>query len=119
MEKGDFVIWSNMLPHAGGVNCLKDHWRLHTYVRYLPLNGDAVDKDSRRENLTYKDVVKKSVTTGLRPERFSTGNSVQHGGGEKNVEEEDYLKNPPKFSELGKKLTGQLEWEEEEKKKKK
>ena len=27
MEKGDFVIWNNNLPHNGGVNTLPDKWR--------------------------------------------------------------------------------------------
>ena len=32
MDKGDFVIWSSNIPHSGGVNTLKDHWRFFFYI---------------------------------------------------------------------------------------
>jgi len=39
MKKGDFVIWNSNLPHTGGNNLLKNHWRLHAFVRFLALDG--------------------------------------------------------------------------------
>eukprot|EP01091_Cochliopodium_minus_P018659 TRINITY_DN762_c0_g1_i1.p1 TRINITY_DN762_c0_g1~~TRINITY_DN762_c0_g1_i1.p1 ORF type:complete len:328 (-),score=95.37 TRINITY_DN762_c0_g1_i1:49-957(-) len=106
MNKGDFVVWSSNLPHAGGVNTLRKHWRLHTYVRFVPLEGNRVDKILLAEHKDYKNVVKKSVTTGIRPEKFSTGNVVSHGGGSTEVEKQEFLNDPPIFTELGKKIFG-------------
>lgn len=77
--------------------------RLHTYVRFVPLEG--FDKHTLQISKNYKEVVKESVTLGLRPEKYSTGNSVKSRG-ERTIEQEDFLKNPPIITELGKKIFG-------------
>eukprot|EP01114_Cavostelium_apophysatum_P024422 TRINITY_DN9558_c0_g1_i1.p1 TRINITY_DN9558_c0_g1~~TRINITY_DN9558_c0_g1_i1.p1 ORF type:complete len:237 (+),score=35.53 TRINITY_DN9558_c0_g1_i1:452-1162(+) len=106
MEQGDFVIWNSNLPHNGGKNTLKNHWRLHAYVRFVALDGPYVDKKTAKWNADYKQVVCKSMKTGIKPTHYSTGNTVKTNGG---ADQEVPYHTVPKLTWLGERLFG-VKW---------
>jgi len=109
MKRGDIVIWYNFLPHSGGFNCNPEKWRLHTYVRFQALDGPCITNEDRDVNYIYLDSVKKAVETGIRPNRFSTGNVIKGIKDPKDIEQKDY--EMPQLTELGQRVLGVTPWE--------
>eukprot|EP01120_Amphizonella_sp_Union-15-10_P006976 TRINITY_DN2308_c0_g1_i1.p1 TRINITY_DN2308_c0_g1~~TRINITY_DN2308_c0_g1_i1.p1 ORF type:complete len:341 (+),score=64.33 TRINITY_DN2308_c0_g1_i1:55-1077(+) len=66
MEQGDFLVWSNRLPHANAINST-NKWRIQCYVRFVP--------DIPKYN-KYRKEVAKCAKTGNKPAYYSTENSV-------------------------------------------
>jgi len=108
MEQGDFIIWNNNLPHNGGANTLKNHWRLHAYVRYLPLEGSCTCPSLVHQHKQYQKMVKRCMRTGEKPSHFATLNPVRANAQSFQLEV-DYHNSPP-LSLLEKKLFGNIEW---------
>jgi hypothetical protein len=98
MEKGDFIIWSNRLPHTAMAN-QTDQWRIHCYIRYLPAALHPV----------YRDEVAQAVCSGRKPLLFSTGNATDRN----NMDIEVGIHKMPKLSELGQRLLGLAPWPSE------
>jgi hypothetical protein len=97
MKRGDFLIWSSRLPHGNAMN-VSNKWRIQCFVRYISADEDHTSM--------YRSDVRKSVETGLKPNIFSTGNSVPQQNKEWEV---PYHKEVP-LTELGKKLFGFEPW---------
>jgi len=107
LEQGDMVIWSNMLPHNGGINCLPDHWRLHAYVRFLALDGPCVLPHEATRHRKYQREILESMRSGKRPEYYSTGNAAK-ARSPPTLEVAGHKR--PELTELGKQLFGMQPW---------
>eukprot|EP00761_Pharyngomonas_kirbyi_P001686 gb/GECH01001690.1/.p1 GENE.gb/GECH01001690.1/~~gb/GECH01001690.1/.p1 ORF type:complete len:385 (+),score=97.13 gb/GECH01001690.1/:1-1155(+) len=115
MEKGDFVVWNNLLPHAGGVNQLTDHWRLHTFVRFTSLRGPCCHSRQRQQDHEqYRSEVFQSIDNWKQPKRYATLNPVRSSSREKSSESSLNNKSKPKsqieLTSLGEKILGLEEW---------
>ena len=97
MKKGDFLIWSNRLPHGNALNT-SNKWRLQCFVRYV---ASAEDRTN-----AYRREVRKSVETGMKPTMFSTGNVIS----QQNKEWEMPYQKEIAITDLGKKLLGFEPW---------
>jgi len=113
MKKGDFVIWNSNLPHTGGNNLLKNHWRLHAFVRFLALDGPYVDNDQRNRVLQYRDMVTNCIMTGVVPTHFPTLNHTHVKPQQRGAEVPNYK--VPELTDLGKKLFGFSPWSDSDK----
>jgi len=109
LKKGDVVIWSIFLPHTGGFNCLEDYWRLHAYVRLMALEGPCTTPNQRAWAAKYQGIVRESMQTGKRPERYSTVNRVYADDSE---DLELKTHQVPQLTPLGEKLFGIKHWDD-------
>jgi len=108
--QGDFVIWNSNLPHNGGINTLPNHWRLHTYVRFLALDGPCVNSELAKWNLEYQKITLQSMKTGATPAYFSTGNVIR--AQDPNIEVP--MHQVPKLTPLGERIWGVKPWDKDE-----
>lgn len=106
LERGDFVVWNNHLPHAGGRNTLRQ-WRLQAFVRCLALAGPvSSEEDAEWAGRYQMQYVLPAMKTGAPPKYFATGGSAPG-----NCHDAPYHTQPA-LSPLGRKLFGLVEWED-------
>ncbi len=106
LKKGDMILWNGFLPHNGGFNTLVDHWRLHCFIRFVPLAGPFVGTDTERQfNIRYQKMVRTSIEAQETPLYYSTGNSVSGSPKNKVVDS-----SPISYSWLGKRILGVEKW---------
>jgi len=109
LKKGDFVIWNSNLPHKGGLNTLKDHWRLHAYVRFMALDGPYVTKQDIKGVVEYRKMTNKCRKTGEKPTHFSTGNTIKCSP--ESAVREIPMHTQQKLTWLGQRIWGEVPWE--------
>jgi len=93
LNKGDFVIWNNNLPHAGGKNSLMvppnrepnslDNFRIHCFIMFVPLDGPCVSEKVAEFYRQYQAETRHSVFTGEPPVHFATRNRTPTSGGKR------------------------------------
>lgn len=85
LNKGDFVIWNNNLPHAGGANSLMfsnspraadplENWRFHCFIMFVPLDGPCVSEEVAAFYSTYQSETRHAILSGTPPVHFATRN---------------------------------------------
>lgn len=89
MNKGDFVIWNNNLPHAGGKNALMapsnpapnslQNWRMHAFIMFVPLDGPCVSEETAAFYTAYQQETRHAISCGQPPLHFATRNRAPTG----------------------------------------
>ncbi|XP_055334184.1 uncharacterized protein LOC129585502 [Paramacrobiotus metropolitanus] len=117
MNKGDFVIWNNNLPHNGGRNSLLmpwpadqaknrlKNWRMHAFIMFVPLDGPFTNPDNLEFYTQYQKETRDAILSGGTPVHFATMNSTEDSGG-KEIPGGFTKVNPADLTELGKRLLG-------------
>lgn len=118
LNKGDFVIWNNNLPHNGGFNSLMwpddptsptRNFRLHAYIMFMPLEGPCAPDDIASYYKGFQAEVRRSILNHERPENFAT----RHRTPNTTPELERLLQRTPhtELTRLGEHLLGLTPWE--------
>ena len=120
MNKGDYVIWNNNLPHAGGKNSLLyprpraddplTHFRHHAYIMFVPLDGPCASEEVAAFYTQYQGETRHAVMTGSPPVHFATRNRTP---GSKDASKQQKV-SPGPISELGEHIFGIVPWNVEE-----
>lgn len=105
MKKGDFVIWNNHLPHAGGKNSLMvppnrapnslENFRMHAFIMFVPLDGPCATEEVASFYTTYQQETRHAISTGERPWHFATRNKTPSGGDEKKAKKSAFAQLTP------------------------
>jgi hypothetical protein len=93
MNKGDFVVWNNLLPHAGGKNSLMvppnrapnslENFRMHAFIMFVPLDGPCASEELAAFYAKYQGETRHAIMSGERPVHFATRNRAPGGNDEK------------------------------------
>lgn len=120
MNKGDFVIWNNNLPHNGGKNSLMqpqprtddplENFRMHAFIMFMPLDGPCASEEVAAFYHQYRDETRHAILTGTPPVHFATRNRAP---GSKNAEKQSKI-SPGPMTPLGEHLLGLVPWTVEE-----
>jgi ectoine hydroxylase-related dioxygenase (phytanoyl-CoA dioxygenase family) len=89
LNKGDFVIWNNNLPHNGGKNSLMipqnrasnslENFRMHAFIMFVPLDGPCADEEVAAFYQKYQAETRHAIMSGTRPLHFATRNRTPGG----------------------------------------
>jgi hypothetical protein len=116
LNKGDFVIWNNNLPHNGGKNSLLvpagrapnslQNFRMHAFIMFVPLDGPCADDEVSAFYQAYQGETRHAIMTGEAPRHFATRNKAPGKSNAKPIKV-----SPGPISPLGEKILGMVPFE--------
>lgn len=119
LQKGDYVVWNNNLPHNGGKNALLlpenrqtnslENFRMHAYIMYVPLDGPCVTPEIASFYATYQFETRNAILSGSPPVHYATRNRTG-----KKLEKIGKAASIDTLTPLGERLLGLVSWAERE-----